>query len=120
MRRREFIAFLGSSLAGWPLAARAQPTDRVRRVGVLVNGTATQATLQSYVTAFVQALRQAGWIEGQNLRIDIRWNAGDVALARLYAAQLIGLQPDVILVASTTNLMVVQEATSTIPVVFTQ
>jgi putative ABC transport system substrate-binding protein len=85
-----------------------------------MNGTATEAALQSYVAAFVQALRQAGWIEGQDLRVDVRWNAGDAALARLYAAQLIGLQPDVILASSTTNLTVVREATSTIPVVFTQ
>ena len=119
MRRREFITLLGAA-AACPLAARAQQRERVRRIGVLMNGTATQALLQSYLTAFMQVLRQAGWIEGQNLRVDVRWNAGDAALARLYAAQLIGLQPDLILVASTTNLTVVREATSTIPILFTQ
>jgi putative ABC transport system substrate-binding protein len=121
MKRREFIALLGGA-AGvspllWPHAARPQS---VRRVGVLMNGAATETQPQSYMAAFVQELRQLGWIEGQNLRVDVRWNAGDAALARLYAAQLIGLSPDVILCASSTNLEVLRQATSTIPIVFTQ
>jgi putative ABC transport system substrate-binding protein len=121
MRRREFIALLGSGVAGWPLAAaRAQQPERMRRIGILMNGIASDAALQSHVAAFVEALRQLGWIDGKNLRIDVRWNAGDAALARLYAAQLIGLQPDVILASSTTNLTVVRDATNTIPVVFTR
>jgi ABC-type uncharacterized transport system substrate-binding protein len=120
MRRREFITLLGSAGAAWPLAARAQQSDRVRRVGMLMNGAATETVSQSYVAAFVQTLRQLGWTEGQNLRLDVRWNAGDAALARIYAAQLIGLAPDVILAASTTNLTVVQQATTTVPVVFVQ
>jgi len=118
MRRRHFITLLGGAAAAWPLAARAQQADRTRRIGMLMNGAATEALPQSRVAAFVQALRQAGWIEGQNLRIDIRWNAGDAQLARIYAAQLIGLMPDVILAASTTNLTVIQQATSVVPVVF--
>jgi ABC transporter substrate binding protein len=73
---------------------------------------------QSYLAAFVQGLHQLGWTDGQNIRVDIRWNAGDAALARIYAAQLIGLTPDVILASSTTNLTVIQQATNTIPVVF--
>jgi ABC-type uncharacterized transport system substrate-binding protein len=97
--------------------AAAQPRAAYWRAD---DGIATQAALQSYLAAFVEALRQLDWIDGQNLRIDVRWNAGDAALARLYGAQLIGLQPDVILASSTTNLTVVREATSTIPVVFTQ
>jgi putative ABC transport system substrate-binding protein len=92
----------------------------VRRIGVLMNGAATETAPQSYVAAFVQGLRQLGWTEGQNIRVDIRWNAGDAALARLYGAQLIGLMPDVILASSTTNLTVIQQATSTVPVVFVQ
>ena len=72
MKRREFIMLLGGA-AAWPLAARAQqPGERVRRISVLMNSTATDATWQSYLAAFVQELRQLGWIEGQNLRIDIR------------------------------------------------
>ena len=119
MRRRTFITLLGGA-AAWPLAARAQQPAQVRRIGVLMNSTATDATWQSYFAAFVQGLRQLGWIEGQNLRIDTRWSAGDATLARIYAAQLIGLTPDVILASSTTNLMVIQQATSTLPVVFIQ
>jgi putative ABC transport system substrate-binding protein len=87
------IALLGGA-AVWPLAARAQ--SGLRHIGVLMNGAATESNSQSYVAAFVEALRQLGWTEGKNARIDIRWSAGDAALARIYAAQLIGLTPDVI------------------------
>jgi putative ABC transport system substrate-binding protein len=118
VKRREFITLLGGAAAGWPLAARAQQAERMRRIGVLMNSTATDAAWQSYVAGFVEALRQLGWSEGQNLRVDLRWNAGDAALARIYAAQLIGLMPDVILASSTTNLTIVQQATNTVPVVF--
>ena len=104
MKRREFISLLGGAAAAWPLAARAQQPSAMRRIGVLMNGAAAETLPQSYVAAFVQGLRQLGWVEGRNLRVDIRWNAGDAALARIYAAQLIGLTPDVILTASTTNL----------------
>jgi putative tryptophan/tyrosine transport system substrate-binding protein len=116
MKRREFITLLGGA-AAWPLSARAQA---VRRVGVLMNAAATDSNPQSYLAAFVQGLRQLGWTEGQNIRIDVRWNAGDAQLARIYAAQLIGLSPDVIVTASTTNLTIVRQATSNIPIVFTQ
>jgi putative tryptophan/tyrosine transport system substrate-binding protein len=119
MRRRDFITLLGgSAAAAWPLAARAQQADRIRRVGVLMNGAATETAPLSYVAAFAQKMRQLGWTDGQNLHIDVRWNAGDAELARTYAAQLIGLMPDVILVGSTTNLMVIRQATNTVPVIF--
>ena len=120
MKRREFITLLGSAAAAWPVAARGQESVQARRVGVLMNSAATDATYQSYLAAFTEALHQLGWIEGQNLRIDVRWSAGDAALARIYAAQLIGLRPDVILTSSTNNLKAIQETTSTIPVVFVQ
>ena len=120
MKRREFITLLGGAAVAWPLAARAQQPGPMRHIGVLMNGAATETAPQSYVAAFVQALRQLGWTEGQNVRIDIRWSAGDAALARTYAAQLIGLTPDVILASSTTNLTVIQQATNTVPVVFIQ
>jgi putative ABC transport system substrate-binding protein len=118
MNRRDFIAALGGA-AAWPLAARAQQGDRVRRVGVLMNGAATAALQQAEVKAFTEALRNAGWIEGKNVTIDIRYNASDVTLARIFAAQLIGLMPDVILTASTTNLTIIRDVTNTVPVVFT-
>ena len=118
MKRREFITLLGGA-AAWPLAARAQQAA-LRHIGVLMNGAATDSVLQAYLAAFVQAPRQTGWIEGQNVRIDIRWNPGGAALGQTYAAQLIGLQPDVIFVATTTNLEAVRQATTTVPIVFVQ
>jgi putative tryptophan/tyrosine transport system substrate-binding protein len=118
MRRREFIAGIGA--AAWPLAARAQQPERVRRIGVLMGGAVTEAVVQSYLAAFVQGLRQLGWTEGQNLRIDIRWSAADAGLERTYAEELIGLMPDVILAASTVNLTAIRQATSTVPVVFVE
>jgi ABC-type uncharacterized transport system substrate-binding protein len=119
MTRRDFITLLGGA-AAWPVVARAQQRERMRRIGVLMNLVATDTRAQSYMASFVQELRQLGWFEGQNVRIDMRWNGGDAQLSRIYAAQLIGLQPDVILTASTTNLTAVRQATSTIPIVFTQ
>jgi putative ABC transport system substrate-binding protein len=90
----------------------------MRRIGVLMNTTAVEATSQAELAAFVQGLRQLGWIDGQNLRMDVRWSGDNDTLGRIYAAQLIGLMPDVILVAATGNLRVIREATSTVPVVF--
>ena len=116
LRRREFITLLGGA-AAWPLAAGAQA---MRRIGVLMGGAATNAATQSNLQAFVQALRQLGWIERQNVQIDLRWSAADAELAKIYTAQLIGLMPDVILANSTLALTVLREATSTIPVVFLQ
>jgi putative ABC transport system substrate-binding protein len=111
--RRECLTLLGGA-AAWPLAAWAQQGGAMRHVGVLMNGAATNAEVQSRVTAVTQALRQLGWSEGRNIRIDVRWSAGDAELARIYAAQLIGLMPDVILASSTTNLTAVRQATTTI------
>src|SRR5215468_3900360 len=105
MKRRTFIAGLGAAM--WSLSTRAQQLP-LRRVGVLMNPAATDSEFQSYVAAFVQRLRQLGWTEGQNLRIDIRWNAGDAGLAQTYATQLIALSPDVILAMSTVNLTALQ------------
>ena len=116
--RRNFITLLSGAAVAWPLTARAQQAERIRRIGVLMNGPATDAELQSHLAAFVNGLRQLGWFEGQNLRVDIRWPPGDAALAQTYAAQLIGLMPDVILAVTTVNLEVVRQATSTVPVVF--
>jgi putative tryptophan/tyrosine transport system substrate-binding protein len=107
-------------MAAWPLLAGAQQPDRVRRVGVLMNAEATETEIQSYLAAFTQGLRQLGWAEGQNLRIDVRWNAANAELARSYVAQLIGLVPDAILAAGTTDLTMIRQATSTVPVVFVQ
>src|SRR5262245_13051984 len=114
MRRREFITLLGGAAAAWPLAARAQ---QFRRIGVLVS---TGTTDPSYLAAFVQALRKFGWIDGQNLRLDIRWHENDPARARAFATELVAIEPDVILTASSSNLAILHGSTRTIPVVFLQ
>ena len=118
--RRKFITVLGGAAAAWPLAARAQQSGQIRRVSALMGWSEENPEYRVWFAAFVQGLRQLGWIEGQNLRIDTRWSAGDATLARIYASQLIGLSPDVILASSTTNLTVIQQATTTLPVVFIQ
>src|ERR1700722_13639561 len=82
MRRREFIALVGGA-ATWPLAVDAQQPGGMRRVGVLMNGAASQVGPQSYISAFLQGLQKLGWSEGRNIRIDTRWNAGDAGLARI-------------------------------------
>src|SRR5262249_29174 len=120
IKRREFITLVGGAAAAWPLPARAQQGERVRRVGVLLNAAATETEFQSYLAYFTQTLRMLGWTEGQNLHIEVRWNAGDAGLSRTYAAELVGLMPDVILAGSTINLTVIQQTTSTVPVVFVQ
>jgi putative tryptophan/tyrosine transport system substrate-binding protein len=113
-KRREAITLLGGAAVAWPLMVRAQSSP-VRRIGVLMNGTATETTSQSYLTAFFQGLHQLGWNEGQNVSIDVRWNGGDAELARSNAAQLIEMKPEVILAASTTNLTAIQQTTKTVP-----
>jgi putative ABC transport system substrate-binding protein len=103
IRRRDFITLLGG-VAAWPLAARAQQGGRVRRIGVLMSAAATEVAYQGYLAAFVQEMRRLGWREGQNLRLDVRWTAGDAVLSHTYAAELIGLMPDMIVAASSVNL----------------
>src|SRR5258708_1480301 len=119
MRRRQFVMLLGGVVA-WPLVARAQQPGRMRRIGMLMNDVATDATSQANVAAFVNGLRNLGWLDGQNLRIEYRWNAGSAELARAYAAELVALAPDVILSSSTTNLSALQRLSPTTPIVFVQ
>jgi putative ABC transport system substrate-binding protein len=114
MKRREFITLLGG--AAWPLAARAQQGDRVGRIGVLMPlGDEVQKT---YVSAFTQALAGLGWTDGRNVRMEFRWAGGDVNRMRTLARELVGLQPDVILAATTPATSAVQRETRTIPAVF--
>jgi putative ABC transport system substrate-binding protein len=117
LNRRDFIALLGGAAAGWPLAARAQ---QVRRLGVLINRIESDPLEQGLVSAFEQELHKLGWSEGQNLHTEYRWNAGDPALARSHAAELIGLRPDVILSQSTVSLAALQRLSPTAPIVFVQ
>ena len=91
LRRREFIAGLGS-VAAWPLAARAQQGDRVRRIGVLLPGDENDPLRKSFVSAFTQALADLGWTDGRNVRMELRWNGGDINRMRALAQELVGLQ----------------------------
>src|SRR5689334_22014322 len=96
MRRREFIALLGST-AAWSVAARAQPADRLRRIGVLIGLAADDPQGKAIIAAFLQGLQQFGWSDGRNVKIDIRWGAGNADDMRKYAAELVALTPDVML-----------------------
>ena len=120
MRRREFITLLGgaAAVAAWPLAARAQQPERVRRVGVLMNLASDDQESLIRVTAFVQGLQQLGWTDGQNVRIDTRWAAGDADRFRRYAAELVALTPDVILASTSPSVAALQQASPTLPIVF--
>jgi putative tryptophan/tyrosine transport system substrate-binding protein len=121
MRRREFITILSGAAVGWPLAAGAQQPDRVRRLGVMVSGpTEADAEGQARVAALKLGLLERGWVEGRNLKIDYRWPGPDTGLMRVYAAELVGLNPDGIFAAPTAALAEVQRATRTVPVVFAQ
>jgi ABC-type uncharacterized transport system substrate-binding protein len=117
MKRREFIALLGGA-AAWPLAARAQQTVRVRRIGVLAAYAENDPEAQVRVVAFRQALQGLGWTEGRNIAMEYRWGAGDAGRARTFVAELVSLKPDVILAHGTPALTALYEATRTIPVVF--
>jgi ABC-type uncharacterized transport system substrate-binding protein len=119
MRRREFITLVGAS-AAWPLAAHAQQSERVRRIGVLMNLAANDPESQRRVTGFVQALQALGWTDSRNVKIDYRWGAGDVELYRRYAAELLALAPDVILSTGTPVVEVLRGLTRTVPIVFLQ
>jgi putative ABC transport system substrate-binding protein len=101
MRRRDFIKLTAGSAIVWPLAARAQQGERVRHIGVLMNGPADDPRGQAAVAAFHEVLQQLGWSNGRNVRIDIRWGANDVDRDRRYAAELVALAPDVILASGT-------------------
>jgi putative tryptophan/tyrosine transport system substrate-binding protein len=117
MRRREFITLLGGA-SMWPLAARAQQPERIRRIGVLMNLAADDPEGQARLTAFVQGLQQLGWTADRNVRIDYRWAADHADLYRRYAAQLVALAPDIILASSSPSVGSLQQATRDVPIVF--
>jgi putative ABC transport system substrate-binding protein len=117
MRRREFLSLLGGA-AAWPLAARAQQPERMRRIGLLVNVSEADPGRQRFIGTFLQALQQLGWEDGRNLRIDIRWGAGDPEHYRRYAAELVEHAPDVILAITTPAVVALQQASRDVPIVF--
>ena len=118
MRRREFITLLGGAAAAWPLAARAQQRERMRRVGVLMHLAADDPEGQSRVAAFLQGLQEAGWAVGRNVNIDVRWAAGEADRYRRYAMEIVALRPDVILTSASPSIRAMQQATRTVPIVF--
>jgi hypothetical protein len=117
MRRRDFITSLGGA-AFWPLAARAQQPERMRRIGVLMNTASDHANGQARIAAFLQELQQLGWTDGRNVRVDTRWGAADAERIRKYAAELVSLSPDVILASGTPTLEALLPATRTVSIVF--
>ena len=118
MRRRDFITLLGGAAAAWPVAARAQQGDRVRRIGVLMAGDDNDPVYKSRASAFTQALAGLGWTDGRNVRIDARWFNDDINRIRALAKELVSLQPDIILPTSVPATAAVQRETRTIPIVF--
>jgi ABC-type uncharacterized transport system substrate-binding protein len=118
-KRRDFITLLGGA-AAWPLAARAQQPGEMRRIGAFMSLAAGDAEGLARFTAFVQGLQELGWTDGRNVRIDVRWSVGDAERHRSYAAELVALAPDVILASGGTIMGPLQQATRTVPIVFTQ
>jgi len=119
MRRRDFIKAIIGSTAAWPLVARAQQGDRVRRLAVLMSVEESDPEGKAQLSGFTQALAQLGWMEGRNLRMEVRWGGGgDVNRARNFAKELVALKPDVILAQGTPVTAALKRETQTIPIVF--
>ena len=118
MRRREFITLFGSAAASWPLAARAQQHERLRRIGVLLPATPADAQFQTFIGAFLQELQKLGWSIGRNVQIDTRWATANAGEIRKNAADLVVLAPDVILAHGTSTVRPLLQSTRTLPIVF--
>jgi ABC-type uncharacterized transport system substrate-binding protein len=118
MKRREFITLLGGAAATWPLTADAQQPERMQRVGVLMSVEESDPEGKTQLSQFTQGLAESGWIDGRNLRMEVRWGGGDVNRTRTFAKELVALQPDVILAQGTPGTAALQRETRTIPIVF--
>src|SRR5439155_7602685 len=118
MKRREFISLLGGEAASWPLAARAQQSERMRRIVVVAAFTENGPDSQARIAAFRGELQQLGWTDGRNVRIDYRWGGADQDRYRTYAAELVGLAPDVLLATNTSTVRALQKTTRSVPIVF--
>src|SRR5437879_6864621 len=101
MRRREFITLVGGAATAWPLAVRAQQADRMRRIGVLLSLDESDPDGKAQLSGFTQGLAELGWIDGRNLRMEVRWGSGDIDRIRTFAKELVALQPDVIVAHGT-------------------
>jgi DNA-binding LacI/PurR family transcriptional regulator len=116
MRRRDFITLGGA--AAWPIAARGQQGERMRRVGALMGGDESDPTVKDRLSTLVQALAEAGWNDGRNLRLDVRWGAGDIERMRGLAKELVDLRPDAMFVSTPAATKALQHETQTIPIIF--
>jgi putative ABC transport system substrate-binding protein len=119
MKRRAFITLLGGAAAAWPLAARAQQAERVRRVGVIMGFAENDEVWQAYLASFRQGLQEFGWTDGRNIRFDYRFTGDSEERMRAMAEEVVGLQPDVILVSTNSVVSATLKATRSIPIVFT-
>ena len=120
MRRRQFITLLGGAAVTWPVVAGAQQSERMRRIGLLMNTTPDEPESQARIAALAQGLQEAGWSIGRNLRIDTRWSSGDLARLRKNADELAALGPDVLVAGVGPTTLVLQQATRSIPIVMAQ
>jgi ABC-type uncharacterized transport system substrate-binding protein len=120
MRRREFIKLIGGAAAVWPLAARAQQGERIRRIGIMMNAAADDPEPQRNFAVFRQALQELGWFEGRNVQFDVRWAGGSAEEYRRYAPELVALAPDVIVAAAVPSVAAIQVLNRSVPIVFTQ
>jgi len=120
LRRRQFITLLGGAAAAWPVAARAQQAERMRRIGVLVGFAESDPESPARLAAFLQGLERLGWKEGHNVRVEYRWGAGDPTRMRAHAKELIGTSPDVLVAESTPATAALQAETRITPIIFLQ
>jgi putative tryptophan/tyrosine transport system substrate-binding protein len=118
IRRRQFITLLGGAAVAWPLAARAQQPERIRRIGAIMGFRESDTEGSLWLSSFTRALSELGWTEGRNVRIDVRWSASNVEREQLLAKELVALQPDVILAHGTPITAALKRETTTIPIVF--
>jgi ABC-type uncharacterized transport system substrate-binding protein len=118
MRRRDFIKVIAGSAVTWPLAAHAQQTGRMRRIGLIMALAADDPESLARIAAFLQGLQKLGWTVGRNVQIDYRWSMGDAGRSHRYAEELLALTPDVILAHATPSVVAVQQLTRTVPIVF--
>src|SRR4051812_24745891 len=119
MRRRELVGLLGTAIAGWPVAAHAEQRASVRRIALLMGVAETDPEGQARLRSFQRGLAEAGWVEGHNLHMELRWGAGKPEAFRVYASELVSQKPDAILANTPPALAALREQTSTIPTVFT-